>query len=308
MTPDADPGRAAAVALHRGADFLGSGFFAAPGLVVTAAHVVVGSAGAVRVAWEGGSYEVAAGGIEAHPPLAGHGRFHPYPDLALLRGPAPAGHAVAVTAAADPPRGTEVTAVGYSLHTPTPGVQPDTLSLRVGARSAGYLRVLGDGVRDGFSGSMLVDGGGLVAGVLKGSRSYADAQGGWFTPVTALRALLGAPADPLPAVAAPPSDADFVDALMAFPALARPEARYDLADRMGDHLGLPYSFEVGDRPSRREHLFQLVAACRRFRDQRAALTALFTAMEEVVSYDRALDGLRELVVRATGEPAARGGA
>lgn len=292
--------------------FLGSAFHLGGGLAVTAAHVVTGTgtAAALTVGHADGAHPVTASRATPAAPPEQRTRFHPYPDLALLTVPGCAALPAARLAPADPPRGAGVTAAGWSTDTPSPGVQPDTLSLRVGSRSGAYLRVLGDGVRTGFSGSMLVeDATGLVVGVVKGSRSYRDVQGGWFTPVSALRAFLG-PQEPAPSPAAapahapapapPPSDAELVEALLAFPSLARADHRYDLLDRMGDHLGLPYSFEVEERAGRRDHLFRLVLSCRHFRDERAALRSLYTAMEEIVPDDKALDGLRELVGRAGG--------
>lgn len=299
----ADDPHGPAVRIAVGGEFAGSGFYAGGGIVVTAAHVVAGRDGAeIGVDDRRGTVKA-----RAYPEAGDGGRFFPYPDLAVLSGTGWEPHPVAVLAAHDPAPGTDVLALGYSTHTPTPGVQPDTLALRVAGRSGAFLRVLGDRIREGFSGSMLVDPAGQVVGVLKGSRSYADALGGWCTPVSALHTLLGTPPLPRPQVPdppqapAPPSDADLVDALLAFPALARPEGRYDLQERMGDHLGLPYSFEVDDRPARRDHLYRLVLSCRHFRDERAALRALYTAMEEIVPYDKALERLRELVGRATGQ-------
>jgi hypothetical protein len=324
--------------------FRGSAFHLGGGLVVSAAHVVLGGEPLSVVAADGGAHPVAD--VWATPAAAPgeDARFHPFPDLALLTVPGCAGLPAARPAADDPAPGTAVTALGYAPDTPSPGIQPDTLSLRVGGVSGAYLRVLGDGVREGFSGSMLVaDRTGLVVGVLKASRSYRDVRGGWFTPVTALRDFLGprlpaagqddAPpgagaaaesgiaaeseiaaasvpaagsgaAARVPAQSAsaeiPPTDAELVDALLAFPALARADHRYDLLDRMGQLLGLPHSFEVEERSGRREHLYRLVLSCRQYRDERAALRSLYTAMEETAPYDKALDRLRALVGRAAG--------
>ncbi|MEW2522770.1 trypsin-like peptidase domain-containing protein [Actinacidiphila alni] len=299
---------ARAVWLAAGDTFLGSGFLVRDGLVVTAAHVVAGADG-LMVRHPSGARPVPAEGVRAVPPRGDGGRFHPYPDLALLTVPGWTGHPVAPLAAADPAPGTEVTALGYSTFTPDPGVQPDSLALRTAGRAGDFVRVLGDGVREGFSGSMLLDRAGQVVGVVKGSRSYADDRGGWCTPVSALRALLGLPAAPDAPYppGPPPTDAELVDALMAFPSLGRADHRYDLLDRMGDHLRLRHSFEVEERSARRDHLFRLVAACRNFRDERAALRALCTAMEEIVPDGKALDGLRAVVGRAIGGWAAANG-
>ncbi|MEE4540908.1 trypsin-like peptidase domain-containing protein [Streptomyces sp. V4-01] len=178
-----------------GADgFRGSAFHLGGGSVVTAAHVVTGGEPATALAVGGGGATHSVTAARATPPAppAPRTRFHPFPDLALLTVPCCAGLPAARLAPADPPPGAAVTAVGHSTDTPSPGVQPDTLSLRVGGRSGAYLRVLGDGVHAGLSGSTLVsDATGLVGGVVKGSRSYRHVQGGWFTPVSALRAFLG---------------------------------------------------------------------------------------------------------------------
>ncbi|MEU9623224.1 serine protease [Streptomyces sp. NPDC087228] len=305
-------GRGDSEALHRcavrisvGGVFRGSGFLVSPGLVMTAAHVVRGTPGPaaqVSVEHASGSHPVAEGDIRAEPNSGDGSRFYPYPDLAALTVPGWRDHPVVELAAGEAEPGTEVTALGYSTHTPSPGVQPDTLALRVVGRSGAFIRVLGDGVREGMSGSMLLDADGLVRGVLKGSRSYQGDQGGWFVPLGALTAFLGAATTTLGSSAVPaatPSDADLVQALMAFPAMMRTDSRYDLLDKIGDHLGLPHSFEVDDRPDRRDHLYRLVRRCRRYRDEAAALRALYTAMEELVPYDGALDRLRILIGQAT---------
>ncbi|MGW6836292.1 effector-associated domain 2-containing protein [Streptomyces sp. NPDC054949] len=306
-------GRGDSDALHRcvvqisvGGVFRGSGFFVSPGLVITAAHVVRGTHGPaaqVSVEHASDSHPVAEGDIRAEPDTGDGSRFYPYPDLAALTVAGWRDHPVAGLAAGEAEPGTEVTALGYSTHTPSPGVQPDSLALRVADRSGAFIRVLGDGVREGMSGSMLLDGNGLVRGVLKGSRSYQADQGGWFVPVGALTAFLGGATTALGPSAVPaatPSDADLVQALMAFPAMMRTDSRYDLLDKIGDHLGLPHSFEVEDRPDRRDHLYRLVRRCRHHRDEAAALRALYTAMEELGPYDGALDRLRALIGQATG--------
>ncbi|MFE2850409.1 trypsin-like peptidase domain-containing protein [Streptomyces lavendulae] len=294
------------VQVYAGGVFRGSGFLVAPGLVVTAAHVIRGTSGPaaqVIVEHASGSHPVAGEDIRAEPNAGDGSRFYPYPDLAALSVAGWRDHPVAALAAGEAEPGTKVTALGYSTHTPSPGVQPDTLALQVAGRSGAFIRVIGDGVREGMSGSMLLDANGLVRGVLKGSRSYQGDQGGWFVPLGALSAFLGeatstrdSPAGPVVA----PSDAELVQALMAFPAMMRADSRYDLLDKIGGHLGLPHSFEVEDRPDRRDHLYRMVRRCRHYRDEAAALRALYTAMEELVPYDGALDRLRTLIGQATG--------
>jgi hypothetical protein len=309
-------GRAHADALHRCAvrvevagAFRGSGFLAAPGVVVTCAHVVHAdredAAGPVVVRHGSGKYAVLPEAVRTEPDSAGDGRFHAYPDLALLTVPDLSGQASAPLADEEAGPGTHLTALGFSTHTPSPGVEPDTLALRVVGLSGPFVRVHG-AVQPGFSGSMVVSPDGLVAGVLKGSRSYKQDLGGWYVPLAALIALLGPvaarqgarhPADRLGPL---PSDAQLVEVLMAFPVTARADGRFDLLEKMGDHLGLPHSFEAEERSDRRDHLLRIVRRCRHHRDGRAALRALYTAMEELVPYDGALEDLRTVVGRAAG--------
>ncbi|MGW2544882.1 trypsin-like peptidase domain-containing protein [Kitasatospora sp. NPDC001574] len=302
--------RDCAVMITVAGGFRGSGFLVAPGLAVTAAHVLRGNGrpgsatGPVAVRHASGEYPVTTEDTRVDPASGDGTPFYPYPDLAVLAVPSLTGHPVAPLADTGAGPGTELTALGFSTHTPTPGAAPDTLVLRVVGPSGAFVRVQGDGVRDGHSGSMLVGPDGLVHGVLKGSRSYKEDQGGWFTPASALAALLGPESD-LPApgnrpVGAEPGDADLVTALMAFPITGRSDGRFDLLDRMGEHLGLPHSFEADERSSRRDHLARIVHRCRHHRDERAALRALYTAMEELAPFDRALEELRLLVGRATG--------
>ncbi|WP_457028553.1 effector-associated domain 2-containing protein [Kitasatospora sp. P5_F3] len=170
--------------------------------------------------------------------------------------------------------------------------------------SGPFVRVHG-AVQPGFSGSMVVGPDGLVAGVLKGSRHYKQDLGGWYIPLAALTALLGPAArqgvrPPGERPGALPSDAQLVEVLMAFPVTARADGRFDLLEKMGDHLGLPHSFEAEERADRRDHLSRIVRRCRHHRDGRAALRALYTAMEELVPYDGALEDLRTVIGRAAG--------
>ncbi|MCX4756065.1 effector-associated domain 2-containing protein [Kitasatospora purpeofusca] len=317
MTVPARPDLATTEALRRSTvvitvagGFRGSGFLVAPGLAVTAAHVVARAARAaepVGVRHESGEHAVPPDRIRLAPETgegngSGNGSgFYPFPDLALLGVPDWAGHPVVRLAAAEAEPDTVLTALGYSTHTPSPGVRPDTLRLRVVGLADRYLGVRGDGIRDGHSGSMLVDGDGLVRGVLKGSRSFQRDEGGWYTPVGALTALLGTAGVAPPGPLAPPGNGELVDALMAFELLRRADGRYDLLYTMGAHLGLTHSFEAEERPDRRTHLHQIVRACRSFRDGRSALRALRTAMAELAPDDGALDALDAVVGRALGE-------
>lgn len=309
--------RRCTVRIETAKGFRGSGFLVAPGLVVTCAHVVLDDrrlVGDVVVRHEGSAYPVPRGAIRAEPDSGGGGDFEPFPDLALLDVPAAAGsgHPVAPLAGAEAEPGTWLTALGYSKSTPSPGADIDTVGLQVVGRSGEFIGVTGF-VQVGFSGSMLVGPDGLVRGVLKGSRSYKQDLGGWYVPLAALLAFLGpavrtaaAAADEPPADEPPvpdeppPTDADLVTALMAVPHTARADGRFDLLERMGEHLGLPHPFEAEERSDRRDHLFRIVRRCRHHRDAPAALRALYTALEELAPYDGALEQLRAVVGRAAG--------
>lgn len=303
--------RRCTVRIEVAGEFRGSGFLAAPGLVVTCAHVVRpgpadGAAPDLAVRHGHDAHPVAPAAVRAEPADPGPGPFHAYPDLALLPVPTLADRPAAPLAAAEAEPGTVLTALGFSTHTPVPGAHPDTVALRVTGPSGPFVRV-GGTVQQGFSGSPLAGPDGRVYGVLKGSRAYDRDLGGWYTPLAALTALLGAAASPAapPAAAAlppppPPTDAQVVEALMAFPVTARADGRFDLLERMGEHLGLPHAFEAEERADRRDHLGRIVRRCRHHRDGRSALRALYTAMAELAPHDGALDRLHAVVGRVTG--------
>jgi hypothetical protein len=144
--------------------------------------------------------------------------------------------------------------------------------------------------------------------MLKASRSYKQDLGGWFLPLAPLTAFLrsaGVALGPAAPVAVAPTDAELVALLLRFPVTLRSDGRFDLLERMGEHLGLPHAFEVEERSNRRDHLHRVVAGCRHFRDERAALSALYTAMAELAPYDAALEELRLAVAHAAGGRASR---
>ncbi|MET9010377.1 trypsin-like peptidase domain-containing protein [Streptomyces olivaceoviridis] len=293
-----------AVWISAGGSLRGSGFLMDEGIVVTAAHVVVDETSPnsdLVVHHASGDYPVLSDQVRAEPSAHDGSLFYPYPDLAALQVPGLSGRPVPKLAAVEAEPSTELTALGYSGTGPMASVQVETLMLRAAGRSGPYLRLLGDGLRPGHSGSMLLNPDGLVCGVLKGSRSYSDDQGGWSASVAALTEFLGIKAaGTVSPTVRPPTDAEIVEALMAFPALARPDRRYDLLDKMGDHLRLPHSFEADERPERRDHLYRIVYRCRHYRDSSAALTSLYTAIEELVPYDAALEKLRVVIGNAVG--------
>src|SRR4029453_15307503 len=112
--------------VHAG-DTFGTGFFVAPGEVLTCAHVLHG-AGEITVAWEDGSsaatLKTALPAIDVGDPAAA---FYPFPDVALLQ-------------LANPPEGHHC--VRLATAEPVAGQQPDLLHLdgfTKGERAAGEM-------------------------------------------------------------------------------------------------------------------------------------------------------------------------
>jgi hypothetical protein len=190
--------RQATVEIYSGAEFLGSGFFLEPHLVVTCAHVVWQQPDQVTVKWR--EHQLLGDVVVRLPSTYGQGRYYDPPDLAFI----------SVADAPDPPLARlsqqlamprNVVAFGFSQTTPQRGVAVHSLNLEIVGPSGRYLRVKGDEVPAGMSGSLALDPvTGLVCGVVKGSVDYQDVRGGWLTQVTDLALarrqhshLLGAP-------------------------------------------------------------------------------------------------------------------
>lgn len=176
-----------AVALFSGASFQGTGFFVNPVTVLTCAHVVAGIDEPIWVRWRG--QEIEADVQSILPDKPGDGDFHRFPDLArlTLRSPfqgAPAGIWLADRA---PDEGATVVAYGFSRYTPDVDVAVDTLRLVVTGAGASFMRVSGDRVVPGMSGSLVLDEEtGQVCGIMKASRNIDEVQGGWIIPITAI--------------------------------------------------------------------------------------------------------------------------
>lgn len=178
------------VEIH-GGRFVGTGFFTAPGTVVSCAHVLRDAGATPRIVWGGRELTVSAVSLvpEEGPSLP----FYGFPDLAAITVEEDPAHPAVRLAQDDPLTGDELVARGYSRSTVEEGVQRDGLIVTVAGPSARFLRVKDDQIVRGLSGSPLVDPStGLVRGIVKASRQVADDRGGWIVPVSAIRQYLPA--------------------------------------------------------------------------------------------------------------------
>ncbi|MGW4812309.1 VMAP-C domain-containing protein [Kitasatospora cineracea] len=169
----------------------GSGFFVAPGFVLSCAHVAGGTAGAsARVGYEGGVYSATVLAAAPDAASAAGQPLYPFPDLALLELDAPPpGHPCVWLDPEAPPSGTRVTATGF-----TRDLGPRTAVLEAGGRTGppgrAMLELVVGEVNPGLSGGpVLSHRSGGVAAVVKATRQEDSAMGGYGVPVSALRLL-----------------------------------------------------------------------------------------------------------------------
>lgn len=173
-------------------DTVGSGFFAAPGFVVTCAHVAGATAGSVvKVTWSEGEWE---GRILAASPAPPRGGLWPYPDLAILKlKDPPPEHPCVWWHDRIPDGGNRLTAIGLSdKYRPRP--EPVTADFEYqGVQmldGGSMLRLKQDEVTNGMSGGPVLDlSNGGVCAVIKATRSPDTDMGGLATPIGALRLL-----------------------------------------------------------------------------------------------------------------------
>ncbi|MFF2041956.1 trypsin-like peptidase domain-containing protein [Kitasatospora sp. NPDC058170] len=286
--------------------FLGSGFYAGPGLVVTCAHVVYGRGPVAVHGALGAQQALSVTRWPADPPAGA--AYYPAPDLAVLRTAVHGEQPVAVLAAAEAPVGAELSAHGFTTVTATDGVQPDSARLTVVGPSGEFVRLASGWIRKGLSGSMLIDPGDRrVVGVVKGTEDDGDPVGGWMTPLGLLRQVVDLPSEPPPAPPhsvrphpAPPHPApprpsagrqEWADTLHRIPALDEERVRHDLVRRINDALPP----EGGIRPRADSlalpHLEQIAGACLDNLDPCAALGALVAAMRRLAGGHRAVGEL-----------------
>ncbi|MPY48774.1 S1 family peptidase [Streptomyces acidicola] len=172
----------------------GTGFFVAPGTVLTCAHVVSGAeAGqSLRAEWQGGGAQARL--IAVHPAPSGRSAAgpYPYPDLAVLKVER-SGHPC-VRLDLDEPRWEDrVHGCGYTRtwSRDDAQVEPVTFTYEgVHEVGGGLLKLAGGQAVPGMSGGPLLNLRTMgVCGVLKTTRDPALPTGGWGVPVGLLRKL-----------------------------------------------------------------------------------------------------------------------
>ena len=172
---------------------LGTGFYAAPGWVVTCAHVVAGLEEATvtpadpRAATGAAAWRVFA---RSDPPPPGWTSvFWPFPDLAVLRADEEVDHQCALLEPRDPDN--QCHAWGYPQV--EAGAEPDGSPASFGfegVTGAGFFQLKAGQAARGISGAPLVcPARRAVVGVVAYSRDVGSDLGGWAIPVSAL--LLG---------------------------------------------------------------------------------------------------------------------
>jgi hypothetical protein len=153
--------KACVVQVHDEQKFLGTGFFVAPGAVLTCAHVASSDA-PLKIVWNDHEYRVT--GVSRFPDTNDHQEtYYPLPDAALLQ-IAHLDHPCALVSDLEIPRLDDLTAIGYTA-IEVPGEssrdgQEATLgifSLEARGWNGAVLRVKGDFVNPGMSGAPVLD-------------------------------------------------------------------------------------------------------------------------------------------------------
>lgn len=170
----------------------GTGFFVAPGWVLTCAHVVRnGRLGGIpaRVRWQGEQESAEYAEVLPEPPADGQGRY-PYPDLALLRVPF-RGHPCAYLSADAPVPGDPAYSWGYPSGyedgDPVDGLVHEGIT----GGAEPYLKLSGAQVTPGMSGAPLLNlRTGAVAGIIKLTREETGPVGARGIPAATILARL----------------------------------------------------------------------------------------------------------------------
>jgi tetratricopeptide (TPR) repeat protein len=168
----------------------GTGFFAAPGWVVTCAHVVKGASTAAvvpadtRIDVSPAKWQVAA---RAGQPVPGSALWS-YPDLAVLRADRDVDHPCPLLEARDPAGDHDCHSWGYMRHEPgvEPAGRPATFGFE-GVDGSGFLQLKSGQAAPGLSGAPLVcPTRRAVVGIVTATRDAGTDLGGWAAPVSAL--------------------------------------------------------------------------------------------------------------------------
>ncbi|WP_349307841.1 MULTISPECIES: tetratricopeptide repeat protein [unclassified Streptomyces] len=179
----------------------GTGFFVAPGWVLTCAHVVKDQP-AVSVVPDAGICDgPLRGTVEARSAPKGAGALWPFPDLALIRLDTELDHPCVLLDANDPLGEQECRTWGYPPreHGLDPPGSPAGFRFE-GVEGDGYLRLKAGQAKPGLSGApLLCPARRAVVGVVSASRNIDTDLGGWASPVSAL--FDGGPGVPLELVA-----------------------------------------------------------------------------------------------------------
>lgn len=164
----------------------GSGFWVAPNLVLTCAHVA--SAGTVEVLSGG---RVCPGRVVKAEPAGGlkSDELWPLPDLALIEVADPGEHPCVWLNDAEVDTGGRLQVLGLSEIWSSPP-QPDSALGHCGGRAAAAWRFVGDAIEPGMSGGPVISlGTWAVCGVVKASRRPGTDMGGLVTPLSVIRSL-----------------------------------------------------------------------------------------------------------------------
>ncbi|WP_329222639.1 trypsin-like peptidase domain-containing protein [Streptomyces microflavus] len=173
----------------------GTGFFVAPGFIVSCAHVAGTEAGLrARVRWSGQDYEAVV--RAASPDTVGPGgMLYPFPDLAVVEliDP-PDGHPCVWLDMARPEQGSALTAVGFADTLEAHVAAPRRVMLTSGGRTAQaggqLLELVAGEINPGLSGGPVLDHAGAgVCAVVKATRLEDTTMGGFAVPVEALRLI-----------------------------------------------------------------------------------------------------------------------
>lgn len=168
----------------------GSGFWVAPGMLLTCAHLA--SSGEVRVTWKGRSVTGLVGPAEPGRRADPLGLW-PYPDIALITVPEIVDNECVWLSEQNISINTPVFLIGYSSIYTTeakPHSASGTFVGTYGDDGEEIWRFTGDEIAPGMSGGPVLDlARGTVCGLIKTTRKPNSAQGGLFVPVRGLRQL-----------------------------------------------------------------------------------------------------------------------